>query len=239
MQQVLGGRKGGHLGACQQEVKLGGADQEASIGQMAAGVNVISSTAQQFPQVGEHIKIEIETENAATRRYRLSRTQTTGVKGADRFLLRFVDREHRREARQLEEFAKTFGHVAKLQISTCPTGACQTAHDSTETAAVNEANLTQVQHYGPPIPQQPANMGAQSIALGTCNDASIAAHNRDASDLASIERERHPSYPLVQIDFWQPNCTPVPVIQRNDAYPTIVYRTGSALELVPLGIGST
>src|SRR5262249_41691930 len=150
----------------------------------------------------------IETENAATRRYRLSRTQTTGVKGADRFLLRFVDREHRREARQLEEFAKGFGHVAKLQISTSLTGACQTAHDRTETAAVNEANLHQGQTYRPPIPQQPANMGAQSIALGTCNDASIAAHNRDASDLASIERERHPSYPLVQIDFWQPNCTP-------------------------------
>ena len=63
-----GGRRGwrsGHAGSNQQEIEVGDAHQEQSVGHAAAALDVISGAAQEFAQVGEHVGVGIETENAA------------------------------------------------------------------------------------------------------------------------------------------------------------------------------
>jgi hypothetical protein len=78
-------------------------------------------------------------------------------------------------------------HVAQLQFSACLAGAGHGADYGAESAAVNESDLTQMQHDAAAVAQQPGNVRPQSLALATCNNSPVAMHDGDLSDLTSVE----------------------------------------------------
>ena len=80
-----------------------------------------------------------------------------------------------------------FGYVAELQVSMHLAGAGEGADDGAESAAVDESDLAQMQNDGAAIAQQPCHMRAQRFALAAGNDSSVAVHDGDASNIASIE----------------------------------------------------
>ena len=183
------GRGRGPVGAYQQEIKRRDAHQEKSVAYAASTLGVVSGTAQQFAQVGEHIYIGVEAQNPAAGEDRGLGRDSGAVEGGDRLLLRFVGVEYRRQARHIEHFAHLFRHVAELQVSASLAGAGEDADHGAEAAAVNESDLAQIEDDGGAGMQQPGNMRQQGFAGLTGNNPSVAANYGDASNLASVERE--------------------------------------------------
>ena len=165
------------------------AHQEKSVAHAASALGVVSGTAQQFAQVGEHVNIGVEAQNAAAGEDRCLDTDSGAVEGGDRLLLRIVRVEHRRQARHIQNFAHLFRHVAELQVSARLMGAGEDADHRAEAAAVNESDLAQIQDDGAAGMQQPGNMRQQRFARATRNNPSVAAHYCDASNLTSVERQ--------------------------------------------------
>jgi hypothetical protein len=168
---------------------MGYAHQEQSVAQFAAGVDFVSGAKQQFAQVGEHVGIGVEAQNAAAGADGRLDAGAMVVKGGDRLLLRFVRVEQSRQVRDFQNFTHVFRHVAELHVAARLTGAGQTADNRSEAAAVNESYVAQVQDDGSAVAQQPGNVRTQRLARTTGNDPAVAAHDGDASDLASIERK--------------------------------------------------
>src|ERR1700691_1282922 len=84
-----------------------------------------------------------------------------------------------------------FRHVAELEVAVHLASAGESADDGTETAAVNESALAQVQDNGAAVAQEPGHMRAQRFALAACNNPTVAVHDSDASDIPSVERKAH------------------------------------------------
>jgi hypothetical protein len=63
------------------------------------------------------------------------------------------------------------------------------ANDGTESAAVDESDLPEVQDDGAAIAQQPGYVCTQRLALATGNNPPIAVDDGDASDITSVERK--------------------------------------------------
>jgi hypothetical protein len=65
----------------------------------------------------------------------------------------------------------------------------QRPNNGPDAAAVDKSNVAKVQDDGAAIAQQPGNVRPQRVALAACNNPSVAAHDGDASNLASIKRQ--------------------------------------------------
>ena len=156
---------------------------------MAGGMNVISGALEKFPQVGEHVGIAVDAENAAAGKGRSFNACSRPIKGGHSLFLGVVSVEQTCQMRQLQNFAHMFWHIAQLQIAARLASAGQGADDRAQTAAVNKADLAQMQNDGAPVAQQPGHVSAQRLALASRNNSSIAMNNGDASNLTSFERE--------------------------------------------------
>jgi len=161
--------------------------QDQSVAQATAGVDVVSGAAQEFAQVGQHIGVAIQAQNAAPGRDRRLGASGRSVKSRHCLLLRFVRIEQLDQVRHLQNLARMLWHIAELQVAARLPSAGQAADDCAQAAAVNESNLAQVQDDGTAIAQQPGYMRAQQLALATRNNPPVAAHDGDATDLASLQ----------------------------------------------------
>jgi hypothetical protein len=79
------------------------------------------------------------------------------------------------------------GDIAELQVSVDLAGAGEGADDGAESAAVDESDLAQMQNDGAAVAQQPGYMRTQGLALAPGNDSSVAMHDGDSSNIASIK----------------------------------------------------
>jgi hypothetical protein len=86
-----------------------------------------------------------------------------------------------------QNFADVTGHVAEFEVAVSLAGAGESADHSAESAAIDERDFAQVQDDGAAVVQEPGNVRTQRFTLTTGDDAPVAAHDRDASDLARIE----------------------------------------------------
>jgi hypothetical protein len=68
-------------------------------------------------------------------------------------------------------------------------GAGEAADNSAKAAAVNEFDFPQVQNDGAAVTQKPGYMREQRLTCLSGNNPSVAAHDGDASDFASIKRK--------------------------------------------------
>jgi hypothetical protein len=86
-----------------------------------------------------------------------------------------------------QNFADVAGNVAEFEVAVSLAGAGESADHSAESAAIDERDFAQVQDDGAAVVQEPGNVRTQRFTLTTGDDAPVAAHDRDASDLARIE----------------------------------------------------
>src|SRR5579863_6788295 len=89
--------------------------------------------------------------------------------------------------RQLQHFADMFGDVAELQVTMRLARAGQGADNRSQAAAVDEDHLAEMQDNRAAVAQQMGDVGAQGFSLAAGNDASFAADDGDASDLAGFK----------------------------------------------------
>src|SRR5580658_2628726 len=89
--------------------------------------------------------------------------------------------------RHFQNFADVIGNVAEFEVAVSLACASESADHSAEAAAVDERDFAQVQDDGASVVQEPGNVRTQRFTLTAGDDAPVAAHDRDASDLASIE----------------------------------------------------
>lgn len=82
-----------------------------------------------------------------------------------------------------------FGHIAKLQITARLASAGEGPYDRAQTAAVNKADLAQVQNDGAPVAQQPTYVSTQRLAFAPRHNSSVAVHDGDTSNLTSFKRQ--------------------------------------------------
>jgi hypothetical protein len=87
----------------------------------------------------------------------------------------------------LQDFADVFRHIAKFKIAVHLPGAGQCAHNGSQTAAVDEYDVAEMQHDRPPIAQQVSDVATQSLRLWARYDAAFATHNRDTTNIASFQ----------------------------------------------------
>jgi len=107
--------------------------------------------------------------------------------GDDRFVFRLVNFENFMQVGHGEHFRHHRGDLADCYIAAG--GPCRRhqTHDGPQAAAVDESHLAHVQDDRAAVSQQPVDMRAQRLALGTGNNPSGAADDGNASDLASVE----------------------------------------------------
>src|ERR1700679_1692591 len=89
--------------------------------------------------------------------------------------------------RHFQNFGDVAGNVAEFEVAVSLACARESADYSAEAAAVDERDFAQVQDDGAAVVQEPCNVRTQRFTLTAGDDAPVAAYDRDASDLASIE----------------------------------------------------
>ncbi len=156
---------------------------------MAGGVNVVSAALEEFPQVGENVGVAVDAENTAAGQCGSFNVRPGAIKSSDSLFLGVMCVEQTCQVRQLQNFAHMFGHIAQLQITARLARAGEGPDDRAQTAAVNKADLAQVQNDGAAVAQQPGHVSAQRLALAPRNNAPVAVNNGDTSNLTSFERE--------------------------------------------------
>src|SRR6202035_6199029 len=102
------------------------------------------------------------------------------------FFLGRISVEESDEPGQLQDFVNVFWNMAQLQIATGGAGAGQQPHQCSQSAAVDEDDLTQVQENFCAIAQQLADMFPQYFGF-TGHDAPTATDDGDRANPASIQ----------------------------------------------------
>src|SRR5260370_30779319 len=89
--------------------------------------------------------------------------------------------------RQLQHFADMFRNVTKFQIAMHLARAGEGAYDGSQTTAVDEHHLAEMQHDRTPVAQQMRDVVTQAFRLRAGYDSSLAAHDGDSSHIAGFQ----------------------------------------------------
>lgn len=194
--KILFGRgRRGEFWPDQKQIKASDAHEQKGVFQVAAGVNVVSFAAQEFPQVSSYISTTLNTEHALAGLRGLFGASGRAIEGGDRVILGFVRIKKAGEMRKLQHLADVLGHVAEFHVAACLARAGEGADHGPDAAAVDEVDLAKVKNDGAAVAQKPGDMGAQRFGFAAGDDASFAAYDGDAADVAGLERELHRKLP--------------------------------------------
>ncbi len=166
----------------------GRANQDQRVVQAAIGVDVVSRTVQQLPQVSQHVSGLIDAQYMRTFEGDLFSHGTSPVKRRNRLRLGFVRVEQRDQVCHLQDFADVLRHIAQLQVAAGSAGAGQQPHQSSQSTAVDEDHFAQVQDKAFAILQEFADVKPQEFRLTAGHDASSAPDNGDVSHSARVQR---------------------------------------------------
>ena len=197
------------------------------IPQVVAGKDMVASAAQQFPQVGQHIRGLVDAQNREAGLRSPRRRGLSPVKSQDGFFLGCMGVKQGDQVGHFQDFVNVLRNVAQLQIASGAARAGQQPHQHSQSAAVDENYFAQVQHDVDTIAQELADMLAQDFGF-TGHDASAAADDGDLlrlrvcsvkvaqCPLAGPERQVHESRYYTELrGFWSDAAQNAFVILRK------------------------
>jgi len=175
------------------EIEVVDAQQQRGVAHAIGGLDFVSSAAQEFAQVGEHVDIGVDAQNAAACGDGRCGAIGGTIEGIESGFLGFVQVEDVGKARHLEHVPDELRDVAELEISVNMASAGERANHCAETAAVDESDFAEMEKDGAAILQQVGNVSAQRFTFRASDDSSLTADDGDASNITSVERERQES----------------------------------------------
>lgn len=177
----------GHFSAEEDEVEAADAHQNEAIAQIVAGVDVVSGAAQEFPKINHDVGVAIDAQDTASGGAGLFEVSGRAIEGGDSVVLAIVTIEELGEVRHVEDFTEMIGDIAEFEVAFCLPGATERADHGSQAAAVDEGQLSEMEDDGAPVAQQVGDVGTKGFGFGAGDEASLAADDGDASDVAGFE----------------------------------------------------
>jgi hypothetical protein len=150
-------------------------------------VNVVSGAVQEFANVGDHVGVAIDAQDASSHGHGLFGLDGLAIERGYGAVLRFVGVKQLRQMRELQHFPNVFGYIAEFQVAVHLARAGQSAHHGSQAAAVDEHHLAEMQHDGAPVAQHVGHMSAQGFDFTAGHQAAFAAHNGDSPHVAGFQ----------------------------------------------------
>ncbi len=177
----------GHAWPEDGQTRPGGPKQDQGIVEVVAGEHVVAGPAQQFSQVSEHIRRMIDTQYGGASERWPRRCCLPPIKGQHGVFLGGVGVKQGDQGGHLQDFVYGLGQIAQFQIAAGAADAGQQPHQHSQSAAVDENYLAQVQNDVAAIRQQFANLFAQQLGFTAGHNAAAATDDGDIPDCARVQ----------------------------------------------------